>query len=119
MYCRFFTKYGMPGVIGVVDGTHIYIKKPENDVEFVYYSVRKAAHTKNVQIVSKNENIGTILFTIIYTFQICDFNLKIIGLNARYGGSSHDSFVWNNSFMRRVLEEEYSHGIRNSFLLGM
>ena len=42
----------MPGVIGVVDGTHIYIKRPDNNVEHVYYSVRKAAHTKNVQIVN-------------------------------------------------------------------
>ena len=50
-FYRFFTRYGMPGVIGVVDGTHFYIKRPENDVEYVYYSVRKAAHTKNVQIV--------------------------------------------------------------------
>ena len=52
LYIRFFIKYGMPGVIGVVDGTHIYIKRPDNNVEHVYYSVRKAAHTKNVQIVN-------------------------------------------------------------------
>ena len=51
-------------------------------------------------------------------FEICDFDLKIIGINARYGGSSHDSFVWNNSIIKRVLEEEYSRGVRNSFLLG-
>ena len=31
---------------------YIYIKKTENDVEYVYSSVRKVAHTKNVQIVS-------------------------------------------------------------------
>lgn len=48
---RFFDKFTMPGVIGLVDGTHISIKKPDNEVECVYYAVRKAAHTKNVQVV--------------------------------------------------------------------
>ena len=42
----------MPGVIGLVDGTHISIRKTNVDVEHVYYAVRKASHTKNVQIVS-------------------------------------------------------------------
>ena len=49
---RFFAKYGMPRIIGVVDGTHISIKKPNVDIEHVYYAVRKSSHTKNVQIVS-------------------------------------------------------------------
>ena len=52
----------MPGVIGLVDGTHILIKKPNVNVEHVYYAVRKASHTKNVQIVSvsnkKIENVS-------------------------------------------------------------
>lgn len=51
MFCRFF-EMGMPGCIGLIDGTHICIKGPRKNVEHVYYSVRKSCHTKNVQIVS-------------------------------------------------------------------
>ena len=46
-------KYGIPGVIGIVDGTHILIRKPDANVEQVYYAVRKASHSKNVQKQSK------------------------------------------------------------------
>lgn len=45
----------MPGVIGLIDGTHILIKKPAIDVEHVYYAVRKSAHSKNVQVVIINK----------------------------------------------------------------
>lgn len=41
----------MPGVIGLVDGTHILIKKPSEEVEHVYFAVRKSSHSKNVQVV--------------------------------------------------------------------
>ena len=51
-FARFHRKYGMPGVFGIVDGTHICIRKPDAHIEHVYYAVRKASHTKNVQIVS-------------------------------------------------------------------
>lgn len=48
---KFFRKYGIPGVIGCIDCTHVVIKKPSRNVEHVYYAVRKSAHTKNVQMV--------------------------------------------------------------------
>lgn len=51
IFFRFYQKHGIPGVIGLVDGTHISIKKPKKKVEFVYYATRKSSHTKNVQVV--------------------------------------------------------------------
>lgn len=42
----------MRGVIGLIYGTHICIKKPPKNVEHVYYAIRKSTHTKNVQVVS-------------------------------------------------------------------
>lgn len=48
-------KFNIGGVIGLVDGTHISILQPKKAVEFVYYAVRKKAHTKNVQIVSNRQ----------------------------------------------------------------
>lgn len=53
----------MPGVIGVIDGTHILIKSPKKEVEHVYYAIRKSAHSKNVQVV-------------IYTYRYIIINSK-------------------------------------------
>lgn len=117
---RFYAK-GMPGCIGLVDGTHIVIKKPKNTVEHTYYSVRKSCHTKNVQIVSDIFQLQITHLTYckyFFLFQICDADMEILSINPRYGGSSHDSFVWNNSYIKQLLKNEYSNGARNSFLLG-
>lgn len=47
---RFFDKYGMPGVIGCVDGTHVAIVPPKNQ-EHIYVN-RKNYHSINTQLVS-------------------------------------------------------------------
>nr|CAI5865444.1 unnamed protein product [Callosobruchus analis] len=47
---EFMNKYGFPGVVGAVDGTHIAILKPE--VEEHNFINRKGFHSLNVQVVS-------------------------------------------------------------------
>lgn len=44
----------MPGVIGLIDGTHVLIKKPTYEIEHVYYDELKKTHSKNVQVVMIN-----------------------------------------------------------------
>lgn len=52
-------------------------------------------------------------------FQICDADLRILSVNARYGGSAHDAFVWNNSAVNQRLRQEFQAGNNNeSWLLG-
>ncbi|XP_018370949.1 PREDICTED: putative nuclease HARBI1 [Trachymyrmex cornetzi] len=41
---------------------------------------------------------------------ICDTNLEIINILARYPGSSHDSFVWRNCYVRHLLQMQYETG---------
>ncbi|XP_055714952.1 putative nuclease HARBI1 [Phlebotomus papatasi] len=94
----FYEKYSFPGVLGCIDCTHVCIKKPPVEVEHVYYAVRKASHTKNVQI-------------------ICNADLLIFGVNARYGGSTHDSFIYNNSAISSHLKRLFLSGDRSSWLL--
>ncbi|KAK5648018.1 hypothetical protein RI129_002910 [Pyrocoelia pectoralis] len=85
----FMQRTGFPGVIGAIDCTHVAIIAPS--VEEHNYLNRKGFHSKNVQI-------------------ICDYNLKILNINPRFGGAAHDSFVWNNSIIHRFYH--------NSWLLG-
>jgi len=55
----------------------------------------------------------------IHLLQICDWRLKIMHINARYPGSTHDSFIWNNSNAKNAmvhLYRRYPH--KNFHLLG-
>ncbi|KAF2892054.1 hypothetical protein ILUMI_14119 [Ignelater luminosus] len=67
---HFYQRYGFPGVIGCIDCTDVAIVAPkENDAqhpEHIYVN-RKNYHSINVQL-------------------ICDHNLKILNVNARYPG---------------------------------
>ncbi|XP_030764851.1 putative nuclease HARBI1 [Sitophilus oryzae] len=73
---QFMEKYHFPGCIGAIDCTHIAIVAPAEEEH--NYLNRKGFHSKNVQI-------------------ICDANLKILNVNARWGGATHDAFIWRQS----------------------
>jgi hypothetical protein len=76
----FQRQHNFPGVIGCIDCTHVAIFPPYNNPdnpEYVYVN-RKNYHSLNVQL-------------------ICDDKLKITNVNASFPGSTHDSFIWNQS----------------------
>lgn len=85
---EYMNRWGFPGVIGCLDGTHIAILKPS--VEEHNYINRKGFHSINVQV-------------------ICDHKLSIRSVFANYGGSTHDSFIWRTSqaqqFIKRLYEQ--------------
>lgn len=93
----FMNRFNFPGVVGVVDGTHIAILKP-NEEEHNFIN-RKGFHSLNVQI-------------------ICDSDLKILNVNANYPGSTHDSFIWRQSQVKELLNTLYIGGDRGFWLLG-
>ncbi|KAJ8926478.1 hypothetical protein NQ314_021153 [Rhamnusium bicolor] len=99
---RFHRIYGMPGIIGCIDCTHIAIVPPKtNDPvhpERIYVN-RKNYHSLNVQLV-------------------CDERMKILHVNPRFPGSSHDSHIWNNSNIEPVLRNIHERGNGGYFLLG-
>ncbi|CAI6377806.1 unnamed protein product [Macrosiphum euphorbiae] len=80
----FYNIAKFPTVIGALDCTHVKIKSPGGDNAEVYRN-RKNFFSINVQT-------------------ICDANLKIQDIVARWPGSSHDSTIFNNSEIRRKLE---------------
>ncbi|XP_062551170.1 putative nuclease HARBI1 [Armigeres subalbatus] len=94
----FYEKTGFPGVIGCVDGTHVRIFKPVNDVQHLYYN-RKGFHSLNVMLV-------------------CDHQQIIRYVDANNPGANHDSFIWNISPLDALLNEQFLNGERNTWLLG-
>lgn len=90
-------KFGFPGVIGVLDGTHIAILKPTAEAHNFYN--RKGFYSLNTLIV-------------------CDANLKILSINANYPGSNHDAYIWRHSAVRGFLQQEYLRNRPRSWLLG-
>ncbi|XP_062581489.1 putative nuclease HARBI1 [Saccostrea cucullata] len=80
--------------ISAIDGTHVGIKSPSFE-EHVFVN-RKNYHSIN-------------------TMAVCDAKLKFINIVAKWPGSSHDSFVWNNSTLCQLFENK---NIPRGWLLG-
>ncbi|KAG8189392.1 hypothetical protein JTE90_021894 [Oedothorax gibbosus] len=81
-YCQ------LPGVIGAIDCTHVAIIAPPDDDHHMERNFvnRKNLHSINVQIVSDN-------------------NLKILNINAKFPGSTHDAFIWRASNLKTLLSQ--------------
>ncbi|XP_050547929.1 putative nuclease HARBI1 [Daktulosphaira vitifoliae] len=98
---EFTNEYGIPGVIGIVDCTHVAIVPPQTNgpcPEHIYVN-RKNYHSINVQL-------------------ICDSNMGILNVNAKYPGSTHDSYIWRRSNVSSVMEKMHDEGMRSYYLLG-
>lgn len=96
----FEDKNNFPGVIGVVDGTHVALSAVPNAIEIPFVN-RKQIHSINVQI-------------------ICDARLYITNINARYPGSTHDSYIFRTS-QANIFLEQYFRAHRNewTYILGI
>ncbi|XP_066599980.1 putative nuclease HARBI1 [Prorops nasuta] len=90
----FLKEQGFPGVIGLIDGTHIRIDKPKEDPDS--YINRKHFYSIHVQGVVDN-------------------NLKFIDVLVGYPGSVHDARVLNESPLAERMEENWTNGV---YLLG-
>ncbi|KAL0870255.1 hypothetical protein ABMA27_005287 [Loxostege sticticalis] len=86
---KFMDKFGFPGVLGCVDGTHMSIIRP-SEFEEAYFN-RKQYHSLNAMM-------------------ICDADLQIIHVDASFGGASHDSHIWNSSPVRALMEGLHEEG---------
>ncbi|KAJ8936089.1 hypothetical protein NQ314_012498 [Rhamnusium bicolor] len=98
----FYEKHNFPGVAGCVDCTHIAIYPPHinhdmyNEAIYVNW---KGYHSINVQLM-------------------CDVNLKTLNVNARFPGSTNDSFIWNNSNALEYMRNIHRNGHTSFYLLG-
>ena len=50
--------------------------------------------------------------------KVCNYDLKIYSVCARYPGSTHDAAIWSLSDDRRKLQQQFENGERNTWLLG-
>src|SRR5581483_4833565 len=90
----FYRIASIPQAIGIIDGTHVPIIVPHEN-EPIYVN-RKQFHSINCQVIA-------------------DPNYKIQDIGAKWPGSTHDSFIWNNRSARRRL---YEGDLGDSVILG-
>lgn len=81
---QFEIQYDFPGILGVIDGTHIAITALPKEIESAYVN-RKGIHSINTQIV-------------------CNADMLITNINARFPGSTHDAFIYGGSIIYNHLE---------------
>ena len=81
---KFSESNGFPGVLGCVDGTHIPILVPNNDIREKFRN-RKGNLSLNIQM-------------------ICGPDKEIYDIVARYPGSTHDAKIWNESAIKATVE---------------
>ncbi|CAL1689734.1 unnamed protein product [Lasius platythorax] len=98
---RFWQKFNFPNAIGCIDCTHIKIFPPKTDdldqPERIFVN-RKGYHSLNVQL-------------------ICDADYKIIHVDSKWPGSTHDSFIWNQCNVQPLMRVLYERNQR-FFLIG-
>lgn len=75
-------RYNFPHVLGVIDCTHVQIKRPHQDGD--EYINRKGVHTINIQVT-------------------CNAQEKFTSVDVSLPGSVHDSRIWSNSNIRTML----------------
>ncbi|KAK6022536.1 transposase, IS4 family, partial [Ostertagia ostertagi] len=90
---QFYRRFGVPGVTGVIDGTHCRIQRPTEGEED--YVNRKGYHSLNVGVV-------------------VDYDLKVRWVNSMWPGSAHDSRVFTTS----ALYDQLRRGELQGTLLG-
>ncbi|XP_058987475.1 putative nuclease HARBI1 isoform X2 [Musca domestica] len=90
----FYSKFGIPGVLGCTDGTHIVIISPKEG-KHLYYN-RKGRFSLNVTL-------------------ICDHEMRIRFMDTTHPGGCNDSFVWSMSPIRKEMERSF--GRRNKHVV--
>lgn len=88
----FFAISGFPRVVGTIDCTHVKIQSPGGD-DAEYFRNRKGYFSFNVQT-------------------LCDHNLKIRDIVARWPGATHDTQILNHSTLLAKLERgDFGNGL--------
>ncbi|XP_037041922.1 putative nuclease HARBI1 [Bradysia coprophila] len=73
-----------PGCFAIVDGSHIALSALPKLIEFAFLN-RKGFHSLNTQFVVSTQ-------------------LRILNVNARYSGSTHDALIWRSSLANSTLK---------------
>lgn len=81
-FYNMITPHGIPNVIGLIDGTHVKVYSPGGE-EAERFRNRKGYFSINVQVVGGPD-------------------LKVLNVEARWPGSTHDSYIFDMSYVKVI-----------------
>ncbi|KAK3924002.1 Putative nuclease, partial [Frankliniella fusca] len=85
---RNLKKFGIPDVLGYIDGTEITITPPYSNMNPQTFWTRKHQYALNCQVV-------------------CDSSLYIMNMVANFPGSCNDAFIFKSSAVRRRMRAAF------------
>lgn len=94
----FMEKFNFPRCLGAIDCTQIAIIGPPEEYPALPYFCRKGFYSINCQIIVSSD-------------------LKILNINARFPGSTHDAAIWQASAIKTIMEDLFVRE-DNSLLIG-
>ncbi|XP_025152738.1 putative nuclease HARBI1 [Harpegnathos saltator] len=85
-----------------------------SELQLSYFQVLSERLIALILILKDQKNMRRLMLII----EICDPELKILNVNARYPGTRHDAYIWSNSPIHRIMERRFNNGERNTWLIG-
>lgn len=90
----------MPGVFGILDGTHIQIVTPSNEPNLPARLFRNRKGTNSLNVMA-----------------VVNSNREFLRVNAKFPGSVHDAAVWQMSRAKAFLEDRFEENRPLGYLL--
>ncbi|XP_031358778.1 putative nuclease HARBI1 [Photinus pyralis] len=90
---------------------------PEENFRKMYRLSKEAARDLYLELLPHMDQ-GRRVTKIPSVVRICDSDLNIMSINARFPGSVHDSAIWMMSGVKQIMRDAYENGDRSSWLLG-
>ncbi|KAK3917894.1 Putative nuclease [Frankliniella fusca] len=107
-------KFGIPDVLGYIDGTEITITPPYSNMNPQTFWTRKHQYALNCQVLNSSKILTSFVVMVSKSGKgdagptaVCDSSLYIMNMVANFPGSCNDAFIFKSSAVRRRMRAAF------------